>query len=137
MKQNGFTLIELMIVIAILGVLLSLAVPAYQDHVVRTRVIEGLNLASSAKIAVSESVMNTNHLPQNQSETGFTSPSQTKNVKSVIIGSNGTITITYLPQAGNGTLLLVPKIEPTGELIWSCTGGTLPIKYRPANCRAT
>ena len=53
MKQRGFTLIELMIVVAILGVLLSLAVPAYQDHIVRTKVVEGLNLASSAKIAVS------------------------------------------------------------------------------------
>lgn len=137
MKQNGFTLIELMIVIAILGVLLSLAVPAYQDHIVRTKVIEGLNLASSAKIAVSESVMTNHRLPQSQTETGYTSPLPTKNVKSVTIGKNGTISINYTQQAGNGTLILTPSIQTSGELTWSCTEGSLPTKYRPANCRTS
>ncbi|KTD23594.1 fimbrial protein, type IV pilin, PilE [Legionella lansingensis] len=135
MKQRGFTLIELMIVIAILGILISIAVPAYRQHIVRARVIEGLNLASQAKIAVTETAMTNRALPANQEAAGYTSPSPTVNVKSITIGDKGVITITYTPEAGDGTILLVPSMRQNGELTWTCTEGTLPEKYRPSGCR--
>lgn len=135
MKQKGFTLIELMIVVAILGILISIAVPAYQDHMIRTRVIEGLNLASPAKVAVAEVAMTTHALPASQEATGYTSPAPTSNVQSITIGANGVITISYTQAAGNGTILLVPALQSTGEITWTCNTGTLLAKYRPASCR--
>ncbi|CDZ77040.1 Pilin [Legionella massiliensis] len=135
MKQKGLTLIELMIVIAILGILISIAVPAYRDHAVRARVTEGLHLAQAAKLSVSERVMATNSLPASQVDTGYTSPNSTANVQSIVIGAEGVITITYTKLAGNGTITLVPTVESNGDLSWSCTGGTLLRQYRPSTCR--
>ncbi|MBA2709217.1 MAG: pilin [Tatlockia sp.] len=134
MKQKGMTLIELMIVIAILGVLISIAVPAYQDHLTKARVAEGLFLAETAKLAVSETTMVIHSLPGSQAETGYRSPAPTKNVKSLTIGSQGVITISYTDPAGKGTLNLVPTLHESGELTWACNGGTLEKKYRPATC---
>lgn len=136
MKQRGFTLIEIMVVVAILGILVSVAIPAYQDYAVRARVTEGLTLAAGAKIAVSETAMSNNKLPANQAATGYESPAATANVASVVIGDGtGAITITYTPVAGDGTLVLTPTLQPHGEITWSCKAGTLATKYRPANCR--
>lgn len=136
MKQKGFTLIELMIVVAIVGILAAVAIPAYQDYTIRARVTEGLSLASSAKLAVSETAMSNNALPADQAATGYVSPGPTPNVTSVEVGANGLITITYTEAAGGGTLTLAPTLAVgTGEVTWDCTGGTLEDKYRPANCR--
>lgn len=136
MKQRGFTLIELMIVIAIVGILAAIAIPAYEDYTIRARVVEGLNLASTAKMAVSEITMTNQALPNNQAETGYTSPSATDNVRLIAIGAHGVITIDYTPAAGGGTLLLTPKLSrKSGEITWDCRKGSLDPKYRPANCR--
>ena len=135
--QKGFTLIELMIVIAIVGVLASFAIPAYQNYTVRARVTEGLNLAAAAKLAVSEVTMTNNALPNDQKEAGYVSPAPTVNVASVTIAGNNTgeITIRFTPLAGNGTIVLVPTLEPTGDVTWACNEGSLAAKYRPAACR--
>ena len=138
MRNNkGFTLIELMIVVAIVGILAAVAIPAYQDYTIRARVTEGLNLAAAAKLAVSETAISNNALPATQAATGYTSPAATANVASITItAATGEIVVTYTAAAGGGTILMTPTLQANGDVTWTCTGGTLLPKYRPANCRA-
>jgi type IV pilus assembly protein PilA len=158
--QAGFTLIELMIVVAIIGILAAVALPAYQDYTVRAKVTEGLSLAASAKTSVSENAANGAPF-----DSGWTQPAATKNVASVAISSaNGEITITYQAAIDGGTnLVLSPRdggltgaalagtatastIPSAGSITWNClsvsspatksgTKGTIASKYVPAECR--
>lgn len=136
-SKNGFSLIELMIVVVIIGILAAIAIPAYQNHVIRARVSEGLSLASPAKIAIHEAVAADGTLPSSQNDTFYISPDATNSVASVQIANDGTgvITITYTSNAGDGTIILAPSVDGQRNISWTCDGGTLEAQYRPANCR--
>jgi len=137
--QQGFTLIELMIVVAILGILAAIAVPAYQDYLTRARVVEGINLASAAKTAVAEYQQAMNTFPTSNTQAGLSETINSQYVSSVTVGPNGVISVTYNAASGAGAGKIV-QFVPTvanGVISWSCngTGTTVPDNYLPANCR--
>lgn len=134
-NESGFSFIELMIVIVIIGILALIAIPAYQDTVIRTRVSEGLSKAKSAKLAVEETTHVRGSLPTNQAQTGYVSPMATDYVTSIVIRANGRITIRYTAAAGGGTIILRPTRQTDGSITWSCLGGSLSTIYRPIDCR--
>ena len=158
--QKGFTLIELMIVVAIIGILAAIALPAYQDYLTRAKVTEGLALADSAKVAIAENAANSTAFAS-----GWTAPGATQNVQAVAItAATGVITINYMPGVGGAasqTLIMTPVdgsaatgvalavgTPPTaGSITWICkaatsananaaaANGTMAAKYSPAACR--
>ena len=137
-QAHGFTLIELMIVVAIIAILAALAFPAYQDYVVRGRVAEGLSLLADAKTTVIENASSGKPFAQ-----GFTFPTATKSVSDIAISAaDGSITVTTQANAGGGTIIFTPSpalvagTPPSDRVEWDCTGGSLANKYRPAECRS-
>jgi type IV pilus assembly protein PilA len=135
-QQKGFTLIELMIVVAIIGILAAIAIPAYNDYMVRARVSELINVGSNAKTSVSEYRISRGSMPATAAAAGVTSI-VTNYVSGIAVGAGGVITITgNQTNLGTGAAVAI-VLTPTfsnGAVRWTCTS-TGATQYVPASCR--
>ena len=132
--QKGFTLIELMIVVAIIGILAAIALPAYQDYTVRAKVSELILAGSAGKVQVAEYYQVNGQLP---AASALVLPTQATAMVASVVQSGGTITVTGSSVTGisGGTITLTPDTAPgNGVLSWTCAG-SIDAKYRPASCK--
>jgi type IV pilus assembly protein PilA len=135
--QQGFTLIELMIVVAIVGILAAIAIPAYSDYVVRSKVSEAMASAGACKTSVSEYISTKGVAALTASNAGCSSAGTQYTVAPVVTGGSGVITIgvtgTNSTMDGNN-IVLTPAVSGNAVTAWTCTTNG-PVKYVPANCR--
>lgn len=143
--QQGFTLIELMIVVAIIGILAAVAIPAYNDYTIRAKISEVVNLAAAAKTASSETYLSNGTFPATAAAAGVSTDASVSNYVQTIAyaqtggGTGATITFTLAASGvggdADGDTLVFTGTGSASGVTWTCTGGNLDDKYRPANCR--
>lgn len=140
-NQKGFTLIELMIVIAIVGILAAVALPAYQDYTIRAKIAEPMATLSEAKTSMSEYFVAMGKLPANATAAGIRTSIGTDITSSLAVASSGNLTVTLtsdasLGDAGGEDIVLSLTSSTNGQLQYKCTAGSgMAVKFLPANCR--
>ena len=135
-SQSGFTLIELMIVVAIIGILAAIALPAYQDYTKRAHVTEGMSLGGGAKTAVAEYFSSEGAMPSNNTLAGLAASADIKgNAVDGVNVIDGVITITYNSKVQASSTVELSPTTTAGSVEWSCSGGDVLNKYRPSRCR--
>ncbi|QJD68627.1 pilin [Xanthomonas campestris pv. badrii] len=134
-RANGFTLLELMIVVAIVGILSAIALPAYQSYAIKARVSEAIVLADSAKAAVTQNINNENALTSAACRGVDGLPSATKNVASFSCQGSGILTVVTTDVAGAVTLSLSPTYNSEQPVVWTCRRVSGMAKYLPPDCR--
>jgi type IV pilus assembly protein PilA len=139
-KQKGFTLIELMIVIAIVGILAAVALPAYQDYTVRARISEPLALLGAAKNSVIEYYVSNGILPATASAAGIRSVVGTALVSTLSVNVNGNITVTLssdpsLGSAASSNIVFSNMGTGSGTIVYKCKPGNIAASYLPATCK--
>ncbi|HEY8521766.1 MAG TPA: pilin [Gammaproteobacteria bacterium] len=139
--QQGFTLIELMIVVAIIGILAAIAIPAYQDYTIRAKVSEPMTFADAAKVSVAEYFQSVGAMPTGLGTAGINGQTTSQYIASVSYQNNGsyvgiiTINTRNLGAGVTGNQITLTGTGNTnGTVNWDCTG-TIQTKYLPANCR--
>jgi type IV pilus assembly protein PilA len=141
--QKGFTLIELMIVVAIIAILAAIAIPAYQNYLIRSQVSEGAVLTDGAKTAVAEFYSNTGHFPQNNASAGLATETSISGnyVGQVTVSGSGFIVASFDGPKANtaisGDNFSLSATVTNGSIGWSCSNGatTVPAQYLPTSCR--
>ena len=136
--QQGFTLIELMIVVAIIGILAAVAIPAYQDYTKRAHVTEGLSLASSGKTAVTEFYNSKGYLPPSNTSAGLALPASIAgNAVTSVTNLNGVLQIVYNTKVATGAQLDLSPTTSIGGVKWTCkiNGTTMKAQWVPSSCR--
>jgi len=138
-RHSGFTLIELMIVVAIIAILASIAVPAYQDYTIRAQVSEGVTLASVGKSAIWNFHSSRGSFPASNAIAGMVSPTSISGqfVTQVAI-TNGVIEVTYGGSANSAIIGDVLTLTPTfqgGSIQWACASTDIPGRFLPTQCR--
>ena len=137
-KQQGFTLIELMIVVAIIGILAAIAIPAYQDYTIRAQVSEGLNLTGACKAAVTEFYQDTGDFPGTNSLAGLADPLEISGKYTVsVTATDNTCAAEFGAEANSnilGSVLTMTATDNAGSVSWECTAD-FDNKWLPAACR--
>jgi type IV pilus assembly protein PilA len=139
MDQKGFTLIELMIIVAIIAILAAIAIPAYNDFTARSKVSEGISLASTAQLAITEYYMTYGAWPQDNGQAGMNGPLeiQGKYIESVTVAQNQVLVL-FKPDAGLGLAgytLLFTATDAKGAIHWDCSSADIEPQFLPPNCR--
>ena len=140
-KQKGFTLIELMVVVAVIGVLSAIAIPQYQNYVARAQVAEGFSLLASGKMAVAEYYNENGSFPTDNATArlGAANTIIGKYVGSVTVGNAGSLTVAYNTTTAHDKLqgknFVLTPTDNGGSISWSCGVGTVGVDYLPNSCQ--